>query len=263
MATAHARAQTLGFPCSIQGVQLQAGTQIFLGLSNELVLCVLPEPQRIQGVPCATGLVHFHPDATLAQATLGKDHVERGIPFASGTLLSWNEDGTLGAALNSAQVFVGIAMPEQATVRFDEQGMLVSWSVYVIDEGVVIGGFPCEAVSIVTRYATGQVERLTLSDNVDVGPVTAMASTDLELHINGNVAVVTLGAKWVHEDIEFDVGTNLTFCPDGTLSVAILSGEHSHGDVTWPDAAQLYFDEAGKLTGFAASTWEVTRPALS
>lgn len=260
MATAHARAQTLGVTCSIQGVQLQAGTQVFLGLSNELVLCVLPEPQRIQGVPCARGLVHFHPDATLAQAALARDHVVRGIPFAAGTQLSWNEDGTLGAALRSPQVIARVPMPGDATVRFDGEGMLLSWSRRMV-EGGQVDGLPCDEGAMVTFHATGEVERLTLGETVQVGAITALEGTDLELHLGGRVAVATLGAPWSHDGITFEVGTQLTFRPDGTLSIAILAEDHSRGDERWPEGSQLYFDDAGRLAGHAALTWEVLRPA--
>jgi hypothetical protein len=260
MATAHARAQTLGVSCSIQGVQLQAGTQVFLGLSNELVLCVLPEPQRIQGIPCARGLVHFHPDATLAQATLARDHVERGVPFAAGTQLSWNEDGTLGAALKSPQVIAGVPMPADATVRFDAAGMLLSWSRRV-NGATVVGGIPCEDSAMVTFHATGEVERLTLGQSFEIGDITALGGTDLELHLGGGLAVATLGASWTHDGITFEVGTQLTFRPDGTLSIAILAEDHARGDERWPEGSQLYFDEAGHLSGHAALTWEVLRPA--
>jgi hypothetical protein len=262
MATAHARARTLGATCSIQGIQLQAGTQVFLGLANELVLCVLPEPQRIQGIPCAAGLVHFHPDASLAQATLGRDHTERGVTFTAGTQLAWNEDGTLGAVLRSSHVIAGVTLPAEATVRVDGHGQLVCWSLRV-PEARTIGGLPCEGGSVVTFHATGKVERLTLGDHVQVGPVTALAGTDLELHPDGGVAFVTLGRSWNCGEVEFEVGTNLTFRPDGTLSVAMLAEEHVANGVTYPDGAQLYFDEAGRLTGHAATTWEVLRPALS
>jgi hypothetical protein len=262
MASAHARGQTLGVTCSIQGVQLQAGTQVFLGLANELVLCVLAEAQRIQGVPCAAGLVHFHPDANLAQATLSRDHTERGVPFAAGTLLSWNEDGTLGALLRRPQVFAGIAMPSDATVRFDGQGMLVSWSMRNADGGLV-GNLPCEPGTIVTFHATGDVERMTLAESVEVGPIVALGGTDIEFHPTGAVAVATLGRSWAFSGFEFEVGTNLTFRPDGTLSVAIVAEEHAaHGQI-FPEGAQLYFDERGELSGSAALTWEVLRPARS
>ena len=170
--TVHARAQTLGISCCIQGIQLQAGTQVFLGLANELVLCVLPEPQRIQEVPCAAGLVHFHPDAGLAQATLARDHVERGVRFGAGTVLSWNEDGTLGAVLAAAAEHEGRLLPEGATLRFDAGGLLVSWSMH-LDDGAEIDGIPCAGDSIATFHADGQLERATLAESVAIAAWTA------------------------------------------------------------------------------------------
>src|SRR5690606_3429138 len=61
MATARPLAQTLGAPRSIQGIDFIAGTQLFFGLPNELIASMLPEDQVIAGIPCARGLVHFHP----------------------------------------------------------------------------------------------------------------------------------------------------------------------------------------------------------
>ncbi len=260
--TAHARAQTLGISCSIQGVQLQAGTQVFLGLANELVLCVLPEAQRIQEVPCAAGLVHFHPDAELAQATLARDHVERGIVFTAGTVLSWNEDGTLGAVLGAAAEHEGQALPAGATLRFDAGGLLVSWS-QRLEDPCLIDGVPCAGGSIVTFHASGQLERATLVETVAVGAWTALGGTDLEFHPNGSPSHLTLGAPATFGAFTFEAGTTLTLRPDRTLSVATLADDLTVGGTTWVDGAQLYFDAAGALTGHASRTWQVLRRALS
>ena len=261
-ASAHARARTLGASCSIQGVQLQAGTQVFFGLANELVLCVLPAPQRIQEVPCAAGLVHFHPDAGLAQATLGRPHVERGVHFSEGTVLSWNEDGTLGAVLGDAADFEGRTLPAGATLRFDAGGLLASWSLR-LEDAAAIDGVPCAEGSIATFHASGQLERATLHETGRLGDWMALGGTDVEFHPDGTPSHLTLGAPAVFGAFAFEAGTTLTLRTDGTLSVATLAEDLTVGGVTYPDGAQLYFDAAGALTGHAARTWRVLKRARS
>lgn len=244
--SAHARARTLGASCSIQGVQLQAGTQVFLGLANELVLCVLPAPQRIQEVPCAAGLVHFHPDAGLAQATLGRAHVERGVHFEAGTILSWNEDGTLGAVLADEAELEGRTLPAGATLRFDAGGLLASWSIR-LEDAAAISGVPCAEGSIVTFHASGQLERATLGEGAQIGPWTALGGTEVEFHPDGTPSHLTLGAPATFGAFHLEAGTTLTLRTDGTLSVASLGEDLTVDGVPYPDGAQLYFDAAGAL----------------
>ncbi len=259
MATLNARAQTLGCRCSIQGISFEAGTQVFFGLADELVLCVLPVDQPVSDVPCQKGLVHFHPNGTLAQATLATDHSLRGVAFRAGAQLTWNEDGTLGAHLPAPFAIESVVVPAGASLRIDDAGKLVSWSRRLVIEETV-DGIPCEAGSVLTCFASGRPERLTLARYHRVDGLAAMAGTDLELHGTGKVAVVTLGEESEVAGILFENGTTLVFRPDGTLSVAQLAEDLEIAGKTYSDGTHLLFDEAGRMTGHAAITWEVLRP---
>jgi len=262
MATLNARAQTLGSACSIQGIPFEAGTQVYYGLSDELVLCVLPSDQAIAGVPCARGLVHFHPGGSLAQATLAADHVERSFSFKQGTQLSWNEDGTLGAHVGEPHGFDGVVVPAGASLRLDEDGRLVSWSRRLAVEET-IGGLAGQAGSVVTCFANGRPERLTLSRSQVIDGIPSMGGTDVELHSNGRVAATTLAEAHEVAGVRFEAGTTLVYRPNGSLSVAQLAEDTDIGGRTYPDGSYLVFDEAGNLTEHAAITWEVHRVARS
>lgn len=262
MANLNARAQTLGAPSLIQGIAFEAGTQVFFGLSDELVLCVLPTDQEISGVPCQKGLVHFQPGGALGQATLARDFEVRGVTFARGTTLSWNEDGTLGAQLATPHAFGAVQVPAGASLRVDDHGKLLSWSRRLAVEDTV-GGIPCQAGSIVTCFADGAPERVTLAKNHVVDHVPCMTGTDIELHPNGRLAVGTLAEARELHGIWFDAGTALVFRPDGSLSVAQLVMDMDIAGRTYTDGTYLLFDERGHLTDSAAITWEVMRPALS
>ncbi|MFO0744131.1 MAG: hypothetical protein U1F43_00465 [Myxococcota bacterium] len=260
MASLNARAQTLGSACSIQGIPFEAGTQVFFGLSDELVLCVLPTDQTIASIPCQKGLVHFHPNGALAQATISRDHVERGLPFKRGTLLSWNEDGTLGAHVGESHAFDGVVVPAGASLRLDEGGRLISWSRRLAVEETV-GGLACQGGSVVTCFADGRPERLTLSRSQVVDAIPVMGGTDLELHSNGHVAAATLAEAHEVAGVRFEAGTTLVFRPTGSLSVAQLAEDMDIGGRTFVDGTYLSFDEVGNLTESAAITWEVHRVA--
>jgi len=262
MATLDARSQTLGSACSIQGIAFEAGTQVYFGLSDELVLCVLPTEQDISGIPCARGLVHFHPNGALAQATLAREHVERSFTFKSGTLLSWNEDGTLGAHVGEPHGFDGVVVPAGASLRLDHEGRLVSWSRRLQVEEMV-GGYACQASSVVTCFADGRPERFTLSRSQEVDGLPVMGGTDVELHANGRIAAATLSEPFEAAGVAFEAGTTLVFRPNGTLSVAQLAEDMEIGGRTYPDGSYLVFDEVGNLTEHAAITWEVHRVARS
>ena len=149
MASLNARGQLLGSDCHIQGIPFEAGTQVFYGFADELVLCVLPKDQEISGIPCQKGLVHFQPNGALGQATLARDFSVRGAAFARGTNLSWNEDGTLGAQLAAPHAFGAIHVPAGSSLRLDESGNVISWSRRLAHEDQV-HGIPCQAGSIVT-----------------------------------------------------------------------------------------------------------------
>jgi len=262
MASLNARAQTLGVPCHIQGIPFEAGTQVFFGLSDELVLCVLPQDKVISGVPCAQGLVHFHPTGQLAQCTLAIDHVERNMALARGTILTWNEDGTLMALLTSPHGIGDITIPAGASLRLDDAGTLVSWSRRVpIEESV--HGIPCQAGSVVTCFADGRPERVTLAKSHVVDNIPCMGGTDVELHSTGRLAVGTLGESLEILSIPFEIGTELVFRPDGSLSVVQLVEDMEIAGRRYTDGTYLLFDEAGHLTDSAAITWEVMRPALT
>jgi hypothetical protein len=262
MTTLNARAQTLGSPCQIQGIPFEAGTQVFFGLSDELVLCVLPTDRDISGIPCQRGLVHFQPSGELGQATLGRDFAVRGVTFARGTMLSWNEDGTLGALLAAVHTLSGATIPVGSTLRLDEHGKLISWSRRLVVEEKV-SGIPCQAGSIVTCFANGQPERITIAHNHTVDGMPCMAGTDVELHPNGRLAVATLAERRELHAIAFEPGTALVFRPDGSLSVAQLVEDMDIAGRQYTDGTFLLFDERGLLTDSAAITWEVMRPALS
>lgn len=262
MATLNARAQTLGAACQIQGISFEAGTQVFYGLADELVLCVLPTDQVISGVPCQKGLVHFHPNGTLAQATLSRDHVERGVSLARGTMVSWNEDGTLGVQLAEPQIFGAHQIPTGASLRLDEAGQLTSWSRRIAIEDQV-HGIPCQAGSVITCFADGRPERVTLSKNHVVDGIPCMGGTDVELHSTGRIAVAMLGESMDLLGVHFGAGTELVFRPDGSLSVAQLVEDMDIAGRAYTDGTYLLFDERGHLTDSAAITWEVMRPALS
>jgi hypothetical protein len=262
MATLNARAQTLGAPCQIQGIPFEAGTQVFYGLSDELVLCVLPTDREIAGIPCQRGLVHFQPSGALGQATLARDFAVRGVTFARGTTLSWNEDGTLGAQLAAPHAFAATHIPAGASLRLDEHGNLVSWSRRLAIEDQV-HGIPCQAGSIVTRFADGSPERVTLAKHHVVDGLPCMGGTDIELHPSGRLAVATLAEAHELHGISFVAGTPLVFRPDGSLSVAQLVEDAQIAGRAYTDGTFLLFDERGHLTDSAAITWEVMRPALS
>lgn len=262
MATLNARAQTLGAACQIQGIPFEAGTQVFFGLSDELVLCVLPTDQIISDVPCQKGLVHFQPNGALGQATLARDFSARGVTFARGTTLTWNEDGTLGALLATPHAFEATTVPAGATLRLDEDGRLVSWSRRLAIEDQV-DGIPCQAGSIVTCFSDGHPERVTLARNHVVDGVPCMGGTDVELHPTGRLAVATLADTTELLGVPFGAGTALVFRPDGSLSVAQLVEDMEIAGRTYTDGTFLLFDERGNLTDSAAITWEVMRPALS
>lgn len=262
MATLNARAQTLGAPCQIQGIPFEAGTQVFYGLADELVLCVLPTDREIAGIPCQRGLVHFQPSGALGQAALARDFAVRGVTFTRGTTLSWNEDGTLGAQLTAPHTFGALQVPAGATLRLDEQGRLVSWSRRLAIEDQV-HGIPCQAGSIVTCFADGSPERVTIARNHVVDGVPCMGGTDIELHATGRLAVATLAEPRELQGITFEAGTALVFRPDGTLSVAQLVEDMTIAGRLYTDGTYLLFDERGQLTDSAAITWEVMRPALS
>ncbi len=260
MASLNARAQTLGASCQIQGIPFEAGTQVFFGLSEELVLCVLPRDQVIFGIPCAQGLVHFQPSGQLAQVTLSDDHSERGLLFARGTTLVWNEDGTLGAQLASPYSVDGTTIPAGASMRVDDSGRLVSFSRRIAVEEV-IGGIPCQGGSVVTCFASGHPERATLARHHVVDSIPCMSSTDVELHASGRLAVATLGEAKDLLGILFETGTELVFRPDGSLSVAQLCEDMEIAGRRYTDGTYLLFDEKGHLTETAGITWEVMRPA--
>lgn len=262
MATLNARAQTLGAACQIQGIPFEAGTEVFFGLSDELVLCVLPTDQVISGIPCQKGLVHFQPSGQLGQATLSMEHSVRGVSFPRGTSLTWNEDGTLGAHIAVPHTFGATHVPAGATLRFDEGGRLVSWSRRLAIEDQV-NGIPCQAGSIVTCFADGTPERVTLAKNHLVDGVPCMGGTDIELHATGRLAVATLAEASELATIPFQMGTSLVFRPDGSLSVAQLVEDMEIAGRSYTDGTFLLFDERGYLTDSAAITWEVMRPALS
>ncbi len=262
MATLNARAQTLPAACHIQGIPFEAGTQVFFGLSDELVLCVLPTDRDVAGIPCQKGLVHFHPTGALGQATLARDFAVRGMTFARGTNLSWNEDGTLGAQLAAPHLYEGRQIPAGATLRLDDAGRLVSWSRRLPVEDQV-HGIPCQAGSIITCFASGLPERVTLAANHVVDTVPCMGGTDIELHSTGRLAVATLAETTELLGIPFEAGTALVFRPDGSLSVAQLVDDMEIAGRSYTDGTFLLFDERGHLTDSAAITWEVMRPALS
>ena len=262
MATLNARAQTLPSACQIQGIPFEAGTQVFYGLSDELVLCVLPTDQDISDVPCQKGLVHFQPSGALGQATLAQDFTARGVTFARGTTLTWNEDGTLGAQLAAPHQHGAMQIPAGSTMRVDDAGHLVSWSRRLaIEES--LHGIPCQAGSIVTCFANGLPERVTLAANHVVDGVPCMGGTDIELHGTGRLAVATLAETVELLGIPFEAGTALVFRPDGSLSVAQLVVDMDIAGRSYTDGTFLLFDERGHLTDSAAITWEVMRPALS
>lgn len=258
MATLNARAKTLGTACSIQGIPFEAGTQVFYGLADELVLCVLQNDQTIAGVPCAKGLVHFHPSGALAQATLAHDHTERSFGFKPGTLLSWNEDGTLGAHVGEPHAFDGVIVPAGASLRLDHDGRLVSWSRRLTNEENV-GGLACQAGSVATCFADGGPERLTLARSQVIDGLPVMGGTDVELHPNGRTAAATLAEAHEVAGVRFEAGTTLVFRPNGSLSVAQLAEDAEIGGRMYPDGSYLVFDEVGNLTEHAAITWEVHR----
>lgn len=262
MATLNARAQTLGAACHIQGIPFEAGTQVFFGLSDELVLCVLPTDQTIFDIPCQKGLVHFQPNGALGQATLSRDFAVRGVTFARGTTLTWNEDGTLGAQLSAPHTFGPCAVPTGATLRLDDEGRVISWSRRLAVEDHV-DGIPCQAGSIVTCFADGRPERVTLARNHFVDGVPCMGGTDVELHPTGRLAVATLADTAELLGVPFGAGTALVFRPDGSLSVAQLVEDMDIAGRAYTDGTFLLFDERGHLTDSAAITWEVMRPALS
>lgn len=256
MATVRPLAQTLGAPRSIQGISFTAGTDLYFGLDDRLSLCVIPEDQLINGVPCACGLVHFHPSGELAQATLSRDMVVRSVAFKRGTLLSWNEDGTLAAHFGEEHVIGAILVPRGATARITEDGALESWSRRLTGEET-IAGVPCQAGSVITRYGDGRPERLTAAHETVVDGFVALGGSDVEFHRNGRVSRLTLAEPAERRNVRFDAGTTLVLRDDGSLSLAHLADELTVGEMTYPAGTYLQFDEREALTSHATITWSV------
>jgi len=256
MATARPLTQTLGAPRSIQGIAFDAGTDVYFGLDDRLSACVIPADQVINGIPCAQGLVHFHPSGELAQATLARDFAVRGAHFKRGTQLAWNEDGTLAAHLREDHVIGGVTVPRTATARLDEDGKLVSWSRRLAGEET-IQGVPCEARSVVTRYGDGHPKRLTAAWDVAIDGFVAMGGSDLEFHRNGCVSRLTLAEATHKAGARFEAGTVLVLRDDHTLSLAHLVDALCLDGITYPEGAYLNFDEREQLTSHASITWSV------
>ena len=256
MATARPLTQTLGSPRSIQGIAFDAGTDVYFGLDDRLSACVIPHDQTINGVPCAQGLVHFHPSGELAQCTLARDLSVRSVAFRRGTQLTWNEDGTLAAHLGEELPVGPVVVPRTATARFGEQGELLSWSRRLVHEEV-IHGVPCEAGSVVTRYGDGGPKRLTAAWDVPIGGFVAMGGSDIEFHQSGHVSHVTLAEAADKAQIRFEEGTVLVMRDDRSLSLAHLAEPLTIGEVTYPEGTYLHFDERERLSSSATVTWSV------
>lgn len=256
MATARPLNQTLGAPRSIQGIDLHAGTDVYFGLDDRLSLCVIPMDQPINGVPCARGLVHFHPSGELAQATLAREFAVRGVSFRPGTLVSWNEDGTVSAHLAEEHLIGGVPVPRASTVRLDEHGALSSWS-RRLEHEEAIHGVPCQAGSVVTRYGDGRPERLTAAWDCSVDGFVALGGADIEFHRNGRVSRVTLAEPVTRAGIRFEAGTTLVQRDDGVLSLAQLADDLELDETTYPSGTYLQFDEREAISSYATITWGV------
>ncbi|TNF24812.1 MAG: hypothetical protein EP329_24240 [Deltaproteobacteria bacterium] len=256
MAIARPLSQTLGTPRSVQGISFNAGTDLYFGLDDRLSLCVIPDDQTIHGVPCARGLVHFHPSGEVAQTTLARDLEVRSIRFCRGTVLSWNEDGTVAAHLCEDHVIGSVTVPRGASVRITEDGAIESWSRRLVGEEI-IAGVPCQAGSVVTRYGDGRPERLTAASDVLVDGLVALGGSDVEFHRNGRLSRVTLADAAERAGVRFDAGTTLVYREDGTLSLAHLADELTIAGITYPAGTYLQFDEQQALASHATITWSV------
>jgi len=256
MAIARPLSQTLGAPRSVQGISFNAGTDLYFGLDDRLSACVIPDDQTINGVPCARGLVHFHPSGELAQAVIARDLEVRTVRFRKGTQLSWNEDGTVAAHLAEAHTIGSATVPRGASARITESGELESWSRRLLDEET-IGGLRCQAGSVVTRYGDGRPERLTVAEDTVIGDLAVLGGSDVEFHRNGQVSRLTIAEPATRADVRFEGGTTLVFRDDGTLSLAHLADELAVGDMTYPAGTYLQFDPSGALASHATITWSV------
>jgi len=260
MATARPLTRTLGAPQSIQGISFRAGTDVYFGLDDRLALCVIPDDQEILGVPCARGLVHFHPTGELAQATLARDFVHRGITFRRGALLTWDEEGALTAHLPDDHVIGDVYVPGSCTAFLCAEGRLQKWARRLRQEEV-IAGLTCQADSVVTQFANGDVERATLARDVQREGLTLLGGTDVEFHRNGHLAVGTIAETLDRGGFRFEPGTVVVMRDDGSLSVAHLPEDLTVGEETFPAGSYLQFDADGRLTSHTAITWSVIQRA--
>ncbi|PIE19115.1 MAG: hypothetical protein CSA66_03085 [Proteobacteria bacterium] len=260
MHAARPLAKTLGETSRIQGITFAAGTDVFFGLDDRLTACAIPEDQVILGVPCAKGLVHFHPDGRLARATLAAAHQTRGARFEPGTRLSWLEDGTLAAHLAGPQRVGEVELPAAVSALLCPEGALIRWSRQVESEQS-LGAVPCAAHSKVTLFADGRLMRATAARDAVIDGVTIMGGTDVELHAGGGPAVVTLGAPLSRGGFTFEAGTTVVFRSDGTLSVAHLADDLSHDGRRFEADTYLQFDADERLDSHVSIGWSIAERA--
>ncbi len=249
--------RTLGQSETLQGITFQEGTDIYMGLEGELVMCQLPSDATISGVPCRAGLVHFAPAGGLAQATLATDFVYNGVSIQAGSLVSWNDEGEVTVHMADAHTIGGVTLPATAVATLDNKGNLKRWSTRV-SEALQLGEIACQPGSVVTRYGDGRIDRITVGADVRVSDAfVAMTGTDLHFHPSGQVATVTLAVGLERAGIAFDVGTTLNFRDDGTLSLAQLANDVEIGGKHYEDGTYLQFNASERLTGHVAIGWSV------
>lgn len=256
MTTVRPLTRTLGAPQSIQGIPFAPGTDVYVGLDDRLTLCVIPEDQEILGIPCARGLVHFHPTGEVAQATLSRPATIRGAWFNAGTVVSWSEDGTLAAHVLDEHTIGDVPVPCRGHVVLGVEGGLMRWS-RRLEGAEIIAGIPCQAGCVATFYANGQPERLTTGSNVEIDGLVALAGTDIEFHDNGRVSVITVAEPCERGGIQVDEGTPLIFREDGTLSVVHLVDDLDVDGVVYPAGTYLQFNEREQLSSHVTLSWSV------
>lgn len=189
-------------------VTVAAGETVVVGEASQLLMGSPVEPFDVIGLRGAADVRQlFHDDGHPLQLTLGAPAAVAGVDVPAGGRIAWATSGGPVAWIDGD----GLARGDQ---RWDGH-----WTLYLDEDGAVRLALP-------TRPRTSRIRGCLLREDADVGPVRAIAGSEVAFHENGALAAVVLAEDQSVDGLPAKARTQVRWDASGVVTDLTLARDH-------------------------------------